>query len=73
MAMRRVSLEAPSVRSPATQRCHLGLDPCLVDEDEAAWIDAGLVRPPALPLASDVRPALFGRQHGFFEAQPLRM
>jgi hypothetical protein len=30
------------------------------------------MRLPALSLAGDVRSARFGRQHGFFEAQPLR-
>jgi len=58
--------QALSPRSPAAQRRHIGLDPGLIDEGEPFRIDAMLVGLPSLPLASDVRPILLGRQNAFF-------
>jgi len=52
--------------APAAQRRHVGLDPRLVEKDEAAWIDPVLIRLPATALAGDVRAVLLRRQHGFF-------
>ena len=51
---------------PAAQRCHVGLDPRLVDEDQAGRIDPALVGFPARPLTRDVGAILFGWQDGFF-------
>jgi len=49
--------EAPyplALRSPPAQWSHVGLDPGLVDEDQALWIQAGLPRLPAATSLSDI-------------------
>src|SRR5689334_11016903 len=61
MPVRQAGLETLSARSPAAQRRHVGLDPCLVDEDEPAGLNPALMALPARTLASDVRPRLLGR------------
>jgi hypothetical protein len=38
----------------------------LIEEDEPFRVDAMLMGLPSLPLASDVRPILLGRQNAFF-------
>jgi len=43
---------------PSAQRSHVGLNPGLVDEDEAPWIEASLPRSPAPPSAQDVGASL---------------
>jgi hypothetical protein len=63
-------------RTPAAQRCHIRLDPKpapakgLVDEDETGWIDAGLMRLPALTFARGVRSTCSLANRLFFETQP---
>jgi len=54
------------VRPPAAQRSHVGLDPGLVDENEAGNIDLALMNLPACPLTGDVGAVLLGRPHRFF-------
>ena len=66
VTMRHFGREPLPLGSPSTQRGHIGLDPGLVDEDEAPGVDLVLMRFPALPLAGDVRPVLLGRHHRFF-------
>ena len=61
-----VGTKAPAAWSPAPQRGHVGLDPRLVDEQQAFAIDAGLVGPPPRPLTGDVGTSLLGGLHGFF-------
>ena len=66
VTVRDARREAPTPRSPAAQRRHVGLDPGLIEEGEPFRIDAMLMGLPALPLASDVRPILLGRHDAFF-------
>lgn len=51
---------------PAAQRCHVGLDPGLVDKDEARGVNPALMGLPADPFTGDVVPILLGRPNGFF-------
>ena len=53
-------------RRPAIKARHLGVDACLIEEDEAMRIDEGLGRPPQLAAGRDVGPVLLGRAQGFF-------
>jgi hypothetical protein len=66
VTVRNTRRQALSPRSPAAQRCHVGLDPGLIEEDEPFRVDAMLMGLPSLPLASDVWPILLGRQNAFF-------
>jgi hypothetical protein len=66
VTVRNPRCQALSPRSPAAQRCHVGLDPGLIEEDEPFRVDAMLMSLPSLPLASDVWPILLGRQNAFF-------
>ena len=52
--------------SPSAQWGHVGLDPGLVDEDEALWIDTSLPSLPAPALAGNVSAALFKSEQRFF-------
>ena len=64
-AMGRFADQAPSTRTPAPQRRHVGLDPGFIQKDEAAGIAAVLPGPPALPVASGIRPVLLAGERGF--------
>jgi hypothetical protein len=66
VTVRNPRRRALSPRSPAAQRRHVGLDPGLIEEGEPFRVDAMLMGLPSLPLASDVRPILLGRQNAFF-------
>jgi hypothetical protein len=66
VTVRNPRRQALSPRSPAAQRCHVGLDPGLIEEDQPFRVDAMLMGLPSLPLASDVWPILLGRQNAFF-------
>lgn len=66
MPMWRIGWQTPTARSPATQRCHVRLDPRLVDEQQPPAIDTGLVSSPARPLTGDVWARPLGGPHGFF-------
>ena len=66
MAVRGKAAQALAPRTPAAQRCHVGLDPCLVDEDQTRRIEATLPRPPAPPAASHVDPGLLKSEQRFF-------
>jgi hypothetical protein len=44
-----------------------------VDEDEAAWVNTGLTRLPTGLFARDVGAILLTGQHGFFEAETVRV
>src|SRR5439155_16061030 len=50
MTERRGCGETLTAWPPAAQRCHVGLDPRLVDEDQAGNINPALVGFPACPL-----------------------
>ncbi len=66
VAIRCVGYKPLAALAPATQRRHVGLDPGLVDEDQACWINAGLIAGPLRASARQLRPELLGRQNGFF-------
>ena len=66
MAIGHLGMQPLAFGRPSTQRRHVGLGPCLVDEDEAPRVRPCLVLLPLLPPASDRGPQLFGRQHAFF-------
>ena len=71
--MRGLGHKPAAFRTPAAQRCPIRLDPSLVrldpslvDEDETGWIDAGLMRLPALTFARDVWSILLAGEQAFF-------
>ena len=66
VAMRDVGMNAASARPPAPERRHVGLDPRLVDEQQAPAVDAGLMGPPTDPLTGDVGARPLAGAHGFF-------
>lgn len=66
MAIRHLGMEPLTDRSPASQRRHVGLRPCLIDEDEAGWIKPTLILLPLLAAPRDLWSELFGGQHAFF-------
>ena len=53
-----------AAQAPAPERCHVGLGPGLVDEDEALGIDRRLPPLPASAMARDIRPILLAGEHG---------
>ena len=59
-------VQALAARSPAAQRRQVGLDPGLVEEDQTARVDLGLMPLPALALTRDVGPILLARPQRFF-------
>src|SRR3954464_5784967 len=59
-------VQALAARSPAADRCQVGLNPGLVEEDQAARIDFRLMPLPALALTRDVGPILLARPQRFF-------
>jgi len=58
--------QALASRSPAAQRCHVGLDPRLVDEHQPPWIETGLERAPALSAPGNVGTCLLKGEQRFF-------
>ena len=66
MAMRGEATQAPSPWAPAAKRGHVGLDPRLIDEDQARRIEATLPRPPALAATGNVGSPLLKGEQRFF-------
>lgn len=66
VAVRDARIEPLSAQAPATQGRHVGLDPGLVDEDQALGVNLALMGLPARALERDVGAGLLGRQHRFF-------
>jgi len=64
--LRYFRAEPLSARSPSPQRCHIGLGPGLVDEDEAGRLNPILIGQPLRPPARDVGAILLAGVHGFF-------
>jgi len=64
--MRDLSDQTPATRSPAAQRRHVGLGPCLVDEHQTARINAMAILDPLRPSPRDVRTIAFASYHAFF-------
>ena len=58
--------QALTFQGPTPQWGHVGLGPGLIDEDEPAWVNPGLVSLPTRPLAGYVRTVLFTGQRRFF-------
>src|SRR5687767_11916811 len=54
-------------------RRHVGLDPRLIDKNQARSDNPALMGLPAKPFTGDVEAILFGRLKRFFEAQPFGM
>jgi hypothetical protein len=55
-----------ALRPPSAQRGHAGLDPGLIDEDQALRIEARLPRLPATAPARYVRAGLLKGEQRFF-------
>lgn len=66
MAVRHLGVEPLSLGCPATQGCHVGLGPRLVDEDEPPGIKPPLELLPLPTPPGDLRPQLLGGQDAFF-------
>ena len=66
VAMWGISPQTIALAAPSAQRRHAGLDPGLVDEHQAPWIEAGLPGSPALSPAGDVGASLLKREQCFF-------
>lgn len=66
VAVWHLGVEPLADRCPASQRCHVGLGPGLIDEDQAAGIRPTLELLPLLAPPGDLRPQLFGGKHAFF-------
>ena len=66
MAVRDLGDQALTTRAASMCAGHIGLGPSLVDEDQAAGINLGLMELPAFPLSGHVRPILFGGVQAFF-------
>jgi hypothetical protein len=65
-AVWRKAPQPVALRSPSAQRGHAGLDPGLVEEDQAAGIEASLPGSPAPPPAGDVVAGLLTGEQCFF-------
>jgi hypothetical protein len=61
--------QAMSALTAASQRSHVGLGPCLINEDKVLRINRALILLPPRPLARDIGAVLFTGQHAFFEAE----
>ena len=66
VAVRGEATQALAAGSPSAQRCHVGLDPGLVDEHQPPWIETGLQGPPALSATGDVGTGLLKGEQSFF-------
>lgn len=66
MTVRGKSTQPLALRPPAPDRRHVGLDPGLVDEDEALGVEMLLQALPPLALASDIGAGLFNGEQCFF-------
>ena len=66
VAMRGLGHQPTAFWTPAAQRRHIRLDPCLVDENETRRVNARLAGLPAFPFARDVRPILLAGEQAFF-------
>ena len=66
VAMRGGAAQALAFRPPASQRGHVGLDPCLVDKDQPTRIEAALPGAPALTIAGDIGAGLLKGEQRFF-------
>jgi len=58
--------EPAASRCPSPERRHIGLGPGLIEEDQAAELNAVLIGRPLRAPACDVGAILFAGEHGFF-------
>ena len=65
-ALRHLGGEPLAARRPSPERRHVGLGPCLVNEDQALWIDPALIFRPLLAPSRDVGTVPFAGDQGFF-------
>ena len=66
VSMGNLGVQTLAARAPAPQGGHVGLGPCLVNEDQTGRINPALILFPSRPPAQDVRAILLGREYGFF-------
>jgi hypothetical protein len=66
MPMWQLGLEWQTAFAPASEPRHVGLDPCLVDEDQTRRINPALILLPPVSPPGDIRPVLLAWQNGFF-------
>ncbi len=66
MSVRCKATQSQTSTSPAPERCHVGLDPGLVDEHQASRVETGLPSLPTLPAACDVGACLLKSEQAFF-------
>lgn len=66
MAVRHFGMEPLTDGCPSAQRCHVGLRPGFVDEDEPGRIKPALILLPLLAPSRDLWPELLGGQNAFF-------
>ena len=66
VTVRHFGMKPLALGCPATQRCHVGLGPGLVDEHEAPGIKPPLILLPLPAPPCHLGPELFGGQHAFF-------
>ena len=66
VAVGHLGMEPLSDWSPASEGCHVGLGPGLVDENQAARIRSSLELLPLLATPGDLRAQLLGGKNAFF-------
>ena len=66
MTMRSEATQAFAFRSPAAQRGHVGLDPGLIDEDQAPRIKTRLPGSPSPTSAGNIGASLLKGEQRFF-------
>lgn len=66
MAVGSEASQPLSLHGPTSLWCHIGFDPCFVDEHETARVEAVHEAFPSTPLAGNIRPGLFNPEQRFF-------
>lgn len=66
VAVRQLGVERLTFLAPTPEPGHVGLDPCLIDEDKARGFNPRLVFLPPQTFSGDVRPILLTGVNGFF-------
>ncbi len=66
VAMWGITAQASAFRSPAADRRHIGLDPRLINKDQAFGIKPGLPRLPAPTAVGNIRSGLLKSEQSFF-------
>ena len=66
MSVRNLGFKPLTAWRPSSQRGHVCLGPCFIDEDQSIKCDLALVFFPLFSPASDIRSILFAGKYGFF-------